>query len=136
MSGRLTFGTLRHAAVLNTRITFVTMNQKNSNAAIKRLRIIGILEGISYLVLLGIAMPLKYMADMPAPVKYVGWAHGLLFVLFVAAVANAAIAKRWSILKVLAALVASVLPFGPFILDAKLLKQEEAQPATPKQKVA
>ncbi|MBF9255331.1 DUF3817 domain-containing protein [Pontibacter sp. 172403-2] len=112
------------------------MNQKNSNAAIKRLRLIGILEGISYLVLLGIAMPLKYMADMPAPVKYVGWAHGLLFVLFVAAVANAAIAKRWSVLKVLAALVASVLPFGPFILDAKLLKQEEVQPAAPKQKVA
>lgn len=112
------------------------MNQRNSNAPVKRLRIIGILEGISYLVLLGIAMPLKYMADMPAPVKYVGWAHGLLFVLFVAAVANAAIAKRWSILKVLAALVASVLPFGPFILDAKLLKQEEAKAAAPKQKVA
>ena len=103
---------------------------------VSRLRIIGFYEGISYLALLGIAMPLKYMAGIPEPVKYVGWAHGLLFMLFSLAVAQVAIVKRWSLVKVLAALVASVLPFGPFVLDAKLLKEEEAKVKQPKQKVA
>ncbi|WP_242920578.1 DUF3817 domain-containing protein [Pontibacter liquoris] len=112
------------------------MSQEIASAPIKRLRIIGTLEGISYLVLLGIAMPLKYWADMPVFVKYTGWAHGLLFMLFLAAVANAALARRWSARKVLMALVASVLPFGPFILDARLLKEEEAKAAASRQKTA
>ncbi|MCH5690241.1 DUF3817 domain-containing protein [Niabella sp. W65] len=44
---------------------------------------IAFLEGISYLLLLLVAMPLKYLADIPEGVKYIGWAHGVLFVLFV-----------------------------------------------------
>jgi integral membrane protein len=97
------------------------------NSPLNRLRYIGILEGISFLVLLGIAMPLKYVWDMPEMVKYTGWAHGLLFVLYLMAVANAAFVFRWSLLKVLGAAAASVIPFGPFILDARLLKHEEAK---------
>ena len=53
------------------------------NSAIGRLRFVGLLEGVSLLVLLGIAMPLKYLANQPDAVKLVGWAHGVLFVLFV-----------------------------------------------------
>ncbi|GAA4700520.1 DUF3817 domain-containing protein [Brevibacillus fulvus] len=90
-----------------------------------RLRLIGILEGISYLVLLGIAMPLKYYLAMPEPVKLVGWIHGLLFVLFMLAIAHVTIVHRWSILRVLAAVVASLLPFGTFVLDARLRKEEK-----------
>ncbi|WP_347156390.1 DUF3817 domain-containing protein [Pontibacter chitinilyticus] len=113
------------------------MSNVSSNAPIYRLRLIGILEGISYLALLGVAMPLKYIAGMPEFVKYAGWAHGLLFVLFILAVANVALAKNWSAGKVFAALIASVLPFGPFILDAKLLREEEAKTiAAGKQRVA
>ena len=48
--------------------------------SIGRLRAIGMLEGVSFLVLLGVAMPLKYLAGMPAAVKIVGWVHGILFV--------------------------------------------------------
>ncbi|MFW5972756.1 MAG: DUF3817 domain-containing protein, partial [Bacteroidota bacterium] len=51
--------------------------------ALSRLRLIGFIEGLSYLALLGIAMPLKYMAGMPMAVRYVGWIHGVLFVLYV-----------------------------------------------------
>ena len=54
--------------------------------ALYRLRLVGGLEGISYLLLLGVAMPLKYLAGMPAMVQVAGWIHGLLFTLFVAAV--------------------------------------------------
>jgi integral membrane protein len=93
---------------------------------IRRLRIIGLLEGTSFLVLLGIAMPLKYIAGLPAAVKVVGWVHGLLFILFLLALAEAAVALRWPWKRVLGALVASVVPFGPFVLDARLRREEHA----------
>lgn len=93
---------------------------------IRQLRMIGFTEGLSYLLLLGIAMPLKYLADMPLAVRYVGWAHGLLFMLYVAAVAVVAYTHAWTARQVLKALVASVLPFGPFVLDREWKAMEEA----------
>ena len=90
-----------------------------------RFRLVAILEGISYLVLLGIAMPLKYMAGMPLPVKYVGWAHGLLFVSFILLLIQVWIAYRWSFGRVVWAFVLSFLPFGTFVLDRQL-KNEPA----------
>ncbi|GKU78789.1 DUF3817 domain-containing protein [Paenibacillus sp. L3-i20] len=92
--------------------------------AIGRLRIIGLFEGISFLVLLLIAMPLKYWADIPEPVSIVGMLHGVLFVLYILAVIHVTIVHRWSFVKFLLACVASVLPFGPFIVDKKLLRDE------------
>ena len=92
---------------------------------IGRLRLIGLIEGISFLVLLGIAMPLKYAAGMPLAVKYVGWAHGGLFLLFLLALGQAAAETDWGFKKIAGAFVASVVPFGTFVLD-KQLKQDEA----------
>ncbi|WP_276497561.1 DUF3817 domain-containing protein [Pontibacter litorisediminis] len=92
---------------------------------ISRLRTVGIYEGLSYLLLLGIAMPLKYMFDMPLFVKYVGWAHGVLFVLYMLALLQVTLAHNWGLRKVVAGFIASLLPFGPFILDKKLLHEEE-----------
>lgn len=94
--------------------------------SIGRLRAVGLLEGASFLVLLFIAMPLKYMAGMPMAVKLVGWAHGVLFVLYLAILGQTAIALRWSLLRVGAALLASLLPFGPFVLDVWLRREEQA----------
>ncbi len=88
--------------------------------ALGRLRLIGAFEGISFLVLLGIAMPLKYFADFPEAVKVVGSLHGLFFVLYLLAVVNATIAHRWKFLRVLGAVIASFLPFGPFVFDARV----------------
>jgi integral membrane protein len=101
---------------------------------ISRLRTVGIYEGISFLVLLGIGMPLKYMAGIPEVVKYVGWAHGVLFILYIMAVLQVALVHRWSVLKVAMAVIASLLPFGPFVLDKKLLRSEEQGTDSPKQK--
>lgn len=103
---------------------------------ISRLRTIGIYEGISYLLLLGIAMPLKYMAGIPEAVKYTGWAHGVLFVLYMMSVLEVTLTHNWSIKKVAAAVVASLLPFGPFILDKKLLKEEGNRKEKPVKQVA
>ncbi|WP_141502860.1 DUF3817 domain-containing protein [Paenibacillus luteus] len=90
--------------------------------ALGRLRFIGFYEGISFLVLLLIAMPLKYWADFPHVVTVVGGLHGLLFVLYMLAVLHVWITHRWSILKVAAAFIAAFLPFGTFVLDKKLLR--------------
>ncbi|MFT2009493.1 DUF3817 domain-containing protein [Pontibacter sp. 13R65] len=102
------------------------MKNNFSNTVIGRLRAIGILEGISFLLLLGIAMPLKYMAGIPEAVKFVGWAHGVLFVLYIGAVAQAAMDHNWSLKKIAISLFASLLPFGPFLIDGKLKKEEDA----------
>ncbi|MGV3541114.1 MAG: DUF3817 domain-containing protein [Rufibacter sp.] len=90
------------------------------NTPLGRFRLIAILEGISYLVLLLIAMPLKYMADIPEPVKYVGWAHGVLFVLFIALLLQVWVKYRWSFGKVVLAFISSLIPFGTFYLDKKI----------------
>lgn len=89
-----------------------------------RLRVVGLLEGLSFLLLLGVAMPLKYLAGKPEIVSVVGMAHGVLFMLFVAAVAQVAVERGWPLSRVALALAASVLPFGPFVLDARLLRAE------------
>lgn len=89
-----------------------------------RLRIIAFIEGISYLVLLCIAMPLKYFAGLPLPVKIVGWIHGLLFVLYLLAVAEVCVKRRWTPGQIFVALVASLIPFGTFALDARLRREE------------
>jgi len=80
--------------------------------SLHRLRLVSLFEGISLLVLLGIAMPLKYWAHMPLGVRVVGMAHGLLFVAYVLLLIQNAIEQRWSAGKVGLGLVASVVPFG------------------------
>lgn len=97
------------------------------NDSYVRLRLLGYLEGASFLVLLGIAMPLKYIAGMPQAVRVVGMAHGVLFLLFVAAVALTALEHRWPLRRVMVALVAAVVPFGPFVFDAHLRRDAEAE---------
>lgn len=89
-----------------------------------RLRFIGVAEGVSYLVLLFIAMPLKYLADAPLMNKWVGWAHGLLFTLYLPAVLHAAVDRKWSIGKTTVALLASLFPFATFILEPRWRREQ------------
>jgi integral membrane protein len=88
-----------------------------------RLRVVGFLEGLSFLVLLGIAMPLKYLAGQPAAVRMVGMGHGVLFVLYVLLVVQVSLERSWSWRKALLALIVSVVPFGTFWADKKLFKE-------------
>ena len=87
-----------------------------------RLRVVGFLEGMSYLMLFGISMPLKYAADMPGPNKVIGMVHGLLFVLYVLLVIMAKIEYDWGWKKTGLALLASIVPFGTFWADKKLFR--------------
>ena len=89
---------------------------------LSRLRLVGLLEGLSFLVLLLIAMPLKYAAGQPLAVRYVGMAHGILFLLYLLAIMPVALDHRWNWKTAALAVLASVLPAGPFVFDAKVLK--------------
>jgi integral membrane protein len=80
----------------------------------------GLCEGCSYLVLLLVAMPLKYIWAMPLGVRIVGAVHGVLFLLYVALAFRAARANSWQASKLVRVLVASVLPCGPFVIDRSL----------------
>jgi integral membrane protein len=87
-------------------------------------RSVGWLEGLSYILLLGVAMPLKYIWDDPSWVRVVGMAHGLLFIAYVGLAFVLYLREDWSIKKLAGALVASLLPFGPFVFDAKYLNKK------------
>lgn len=84
------------------------------------LRSIGLIEGASFLVLLLVAMPLKYAAGMPMAVKVVGWTHGVLFVALCAMLVWTMVVARWPIGRGAIVFVAALVPFGPFLLDRRM----------------
>lgn len=84
-------------------------------------RTTAILEGISYLALFAVTMPLKYLADLPMPNKYVGYAHGFLFIAYIVLALIFWITKKWGFKKGFIFLLASLLPFATFYVDKKYL---------------
>ena len=93
---------------------------------INTFRKISLAEGCSLLVLLLIAMPLKYFFNFPEAVKVVGWIHGVLFILYVVMLLVLEIKYRWSFLFLASAFVASLIPFGTFVLDRFLKEKSTA----------
>ena len=91
---------------------------------IRAFRIIALAEGISFLTLLCIAMPMKYFMGMPEAVRVAGLIHGVLFLLYVGLLAMLHFRQRWSFMFSLYAFVASVIPFGTFVLDKHLREKE------------
>jgi len=87
---------------------------------IGKFRLMGLIEGLSLLVLLFIAMPLKYFAGLPEVVTVVGSLHGFFFVLYVITIAYVTFKIRWSFMWAISAFVVAFIPFGNLILDAKL----------------
>ncbi len=98
------------------------------NVHLSRLRLIGLAEGSSFLVLLGIAMPLKYLGDMPLAVTLVGWVHGLLFMALCVAALRVRRALGWDIRATRRVVLAGLLPFGPFVIDGWLRKEDATRP--------
>jgi len=96
--------------------------RKKQETALKSLTLIGYLEGTSFLLLLFIAMPLKYMLDIPEGVKYIGMAHGMLFITYIIILIGSAIKMKMPLWAIPAGVLGSLLPFGPFIFDHLLKK--------------
>jgi integral membrane protein len=98
----------------------------NVRTDIGRFRLVSVLEGISYVVLLGIAMPLKYAAGVPQAVRIVGMAHGVLFVAFCFALFAVATNRDWPWRKSATAMVAALVPLGAFWLERRLRAESSA----------
>jgi len=90
-----------------------------------RLRLIAFVEGVSYLILLFVAMPLKYFFEQPQAVRSVGSIHGFLFVAYVLLVFLTKIEHRWDWAKTRLLLLISLIPFGNFYADKKWLAPEQ-----------
>lgn len=94
--------------------------------SLKIFRTISLAEGISLLTLLFIAMPMKYFMEIPEAVKLVGWIHGVLFILYVVMLFVAWINNRWKFLFAAGAFIASLIPFGTFVLEKQFRKNDAA----------
>jgi integral membrane protein len=94
----------------------------------RSLRAVSITEGVSYLLLLLVAMPLKYIWDYPLAVRWVGWAHGVLFVALglVTLLAMLRAALPFKLACIVG--IASLLPGGPFFIDHLLKRHEQSLP--------
>jgi integral membrane protein len=95
------------------------------------LRLVGILEGISFLVLLFVAMPLKYAYGYPIAVRIAGSVHGGLFLWFVATLYRVGDERDWPAKRSATALVAALLPFGPFVLERSLRREIDEEKSAP-----
>lgn len=95
-----------------------------SKTPLGKFRMVGLAEGTSFILLL-MAMPVKYILGHPEGVKVIGWIHGILFIWYMIALFQVQKANNWSFRKSFIALIASLLPFGTYILDVSLQKEEE-----------
>jgi len=93
----------------------------NLQTPIGKLRLLAILEGVSYL-LFGITMPLKYMYEITDPNFYVGMAHGWLFIFYIVLCVQNIYIYKWNLKTSFITLAASLVPFGTFVVDSKILK--------------
>lgn len=89
---------------------------------IQTLRILAVLEGISYLLLFGLTMPLKYIYKLDAPNYFVGMAHGVLFILYCLFVVLCASKFKWSFKQTMILGLMSLVPFGTFWAEKKYLR--------------
>ena len=95
---------------------------KNKN--VKSFGIINSIEGYSYLLLLFVAMPAKYLLGFPIAVKIAGMIHGVLFIIFLFLGVKAWIEAKWSFMQTIIFFIASLIPFGTFFTKSKIKTYE------------
>lgn len=87
-------------------------------------RIVAFLEGISYLLLLGVGVPLKYLYENDSWVKGLGMPHGLLFVGYLILAFLIKDSQKWSAKDFIIVCLASIIPFGTFWVERKYVSKE------------
>jgi integral membrane protein len=101
------------------------LDDSHPHMPMKLFRAVSLIEGLSWLLLLFIAMPLKYGLGRPEAVAILGRAHGVLFVLFILALGWVAAEGTWKLSQLARAFVASLIPFGAFWLEWTLRREEQ-----------
>ena len=105
------------------------------NTTLSLFRKTALAEGISMVILVLIAMPLKYLTALtwgPLAVKYVGWAHGLLFIAYVILLLLCWDTYKWSFKRIVIFFLASLIPFAPFFVERQLKEETTAEPVRQK----
>jgi len=92
---------------------------------IKAFRILAQTEGVSYLLLFALSMPLKYWAGIREPNIYIGYVHGALFIAYVAMATLLWRERNWSNKAYFYLILASLLPFATFFVDSRFLKCQD-----------
>ena len=87
-----------------------------------RLRIVAFLEGLSFLIILGVAMPVKYLLEIESATTIIGMIHGVLFIAYILLIFPVKIDKDWTNKTTFLVLLASLLPFGTFVADYKIFR--------------
>lgn len=100
--------------------------QATTDTSLRAFRILAFVEGVSFLLILFITMPLKYFYDTPGPNKVLGMIHGVLFLGYCVYALQLKWERSWSIGKLLLLWLASIVPFGTFVADWKLLRGADA----------
>jgi len=95
-------------------------DEQATDEVLRWFRWIGRAEGVSLLVLFGIAMPLKYAAGQPFLISWTGWLHGVLFLLYVGALVIGVLRLGWSLVDAVLGFVAAFLPFGTFLFERRV----------------
>ncbi|MDQ3432944.1 MAG: DUF3817 domain-containing protein [Actinomycetota bacterium] len=95
-----------------------------SFSALTRFRFMAYATGIMLLVLVFVAMPLKYLADEPGPVDLIGPVHGLLYFGYVVIVLDLAFRRRWSLWRTLLVMLAGTIPFASFVAERRVTRAE------------
>ncbi len=95
------------------------------DTALGKFRLLAFLEGVSFLIILFVTMPLKYGMEYGQPNKIFGMAHGVLFIAYVVGVIYMKFDQKWGIKTTFLALLASIIPFGTFWADKKLFREKK-----------
>lgn len=90
------------------------------NDVLTRFRIISAIEGLSFILLVFIAMPIKYVGENPHPVKVLGMIHGVLFIIFMISLFETKIKKTWNIPLMFQLFILSLIPFGAIFIEKKV----------------
>ncbi len=96
---------------------------KTSQSIVNALRVVAWAEGISFLLILFVSMPLKYIWDMPELNQFTGYIHGVLFIVYIVVVWLTGSRLEWSNKTTSIALAASIIPFGTFWADHAIFKK-------------
>jgi integral membrane protein len=101
------------------------------SSSLGRLRLLGLAEGISLLILIGIGVPMKYVGHDPALVRAMGPVHGLLFLLYVLNTLRVGVEYGWRFQQTTwKVLLACIIPFGTFYIDHRILAPLQRQAGT------
>jgi integral membrane protein len=94
--------------------------------ALARYRLMAYVVGVMLLLLVAVAMPLKYFAGMPGPVAVIGTAHGFLYAVYLLAAFDLALRARWTALGTVLVLLAGTVPFFSFVAERKVTRATRA----------